>query len=301
MSASGPEITRTTIPPADPLEGTDLGPYRIVRRLGAGGMDTVYLAVRGADEFQKRVALTVLKRGMDTDAVVQRFRTERQILASLEHPYISSLFDGGTTADGRPYFAMEFVDGLPIDAYCDAKGLDTTARLHLFVKICAAVQHAHQNLVIHCDIKPANVLVTADGTPKLLDFGIAKLLNRASAQTQALTLDGAPLMTPEYASPEQVRGGVVTTATDVYALGVLLYELLTGRRPYQLTTRTPAEIARVICDSVPERPSTAAIDPLIRRPSADPQRLRRRLAGDLDTIVLKTLSKEPARRYASVD
>ena len=301
VSASGPEITHTTIPPADPLEGTDIGPYRVVRRLGAGGMGTVYLAVRGADEFQKRVALKVLKRGMDTDAVVQRFRAERQILASLEHPYISSLFAGGTTADGRPYFVMEFVDGLPIDEYCDAKRLDTTARLHLFIKICAAVQHAHQTLVIHCDIKPANVLVTADGTPKLLDFGIAKLLNPAGLQTTALTLDGAPLLTPEYASPEQVRGGVVTTATDVYALGVLLYELLTGRRPYELTSRTPADIARVICDSVPERPSTAATRLDARQPSADPRRLRRRLAGDLDTIVLKALSKEPPRRYASVD
>jgi tetratricopeptide (TPR) repeat protein len=303
VRASGPEVTHTTIPSADPLEGTDIGPYRIVRRLGAGGMGTVYLAVRGSDGFQKRVALKVLKRGMDTDAVVQRFRAERQILASLEHPFIGSLFDGGTTGDGLPYFAMEFVDGLPIDEYCDAKGLDTTARLHLFMKICAAVQHAHQNLVIHLDIKPANVLVTADGTPKLLDFGIAKLLNPAALQTQALTLDGAPVLTPEYASPEQVRGGVVTTATDVYSLGVLLYELLTGRRPYQLASRTPADIARVICDSVPDRPSTAANQPLAdaRRTPGDTQRLRRRLAGDLDTIVLKALSKEPSRRYASVD
>ena len=288
-------------------------------------MGTVYLAVRSDDAFQKRVALKVLKRGMDTDAIVRRFRNERQILASLDHPYISGLLDGGTTPDGLPYFAMEFVEGQPIDEYCEARRLDTTARLEMFTKICAAVQYAHQNLIIHRDIKPANVLVTADGTPKLLDFGIAKLLNPdLGGQTYAATADGSPLMTPEYASPEQVRGEVVTTATDVYSLGVLLYELLTGRRPYQLTSRTPAEIARVVCHSVPERPSTAVTrtgsaathseamtaaadappmpDAGPGRPRiSDPQRLRRRLAGDLDNIVLKALNKEPARRYASVD
>ena len=273
-------------------------------------MGTVYLAVRGDDEFQKRVALKVLRRGMDTDAIVQRFRHERQILASLEHPFISGLLDGGTTADGLPYFAMEFVEGQPIDHYCEARQLDTAARLQLFRKVCAAVQHAHQNLVIHRDIKPANVLVTADGTPKLLDFGIAKLLNPGVGETLALTAEGVPLMTPEYASPEQVSGAPVTTATDVYSLGVLLYELLTGRRPYRLTDRTLPEIVRVICDSVPERPSTAVTTPAPAvepdagaggRRFADPQRLKRRLAGDLDNIVLKALSKEPARRYASVD
>ncbi len=288
-------------------------------------MGTVYLAVRSDDAFQKRVALKVLKRGMDTDAIVRRFRTERQILASLDHPHISGLLDGGTTPDGLPYFAMEFVEGQPIDEYCETRLLDTTARLQMFMKICEAVQYAHQNLIIHRDLKPANVLVTADGTPKLLDFGIAKLLNpELGGQTYAVTADGSPLMTPEYASPEQVRGEVVTTATDVYSLGVLLYELLTGRRPYQLTSRTPAEIARVVCHSVPERPSTAVTrsasgavnseaittagegseaqpGPPERSRGVDPQRLRRRLAGDLDNIVLKALSKEPARRYASVD
>ena len=323
------------------IDGVRIGPYRLVKELGRGGMGTVYLGVRSDDSFQKRVALKVLKRGMDTDAIVRRFRNERQILASLDHPNISGLLDGGTTPDGLPYFAMEFVEGQPIDEYCEARHLDTTARLEMFTKICAAVQYAHQNLIIHRDIKPANVLVTADGTPKLLDFGIAKLLNPdLGGQTYAVTAEGSPLMTPEYASPEQVRGEVVTTATDVYSLGVLLYELLTGRRPYQLTSRTPAEIARVVCHSVPERPSTAvtrtagvalqvlpqdgplaanrppartaamtaaADDPQTadgghQRPRiADPQRLRRRLRGDLDNIVLKALSKEPARRYASVD
>ena len=309
----------------DRIDGARIGPYRLVKELGRGGMGTVYLAVRSDDAFQKRVALKVLKRGMDTDAIVRRFRNERQILASLDHPHISGLLDGGTTPDGLPYFAMEFVEGQPIDEYCEARQLDTTARLQMFMKICSAVQYAHQNLIIHRDIKPANVLVTADGTPKLLDFGIAKLLNPdLGGQTYAVTADGSPLMTPEYASPEQVRGEVVTTATDVYSLGVLLYELLTGRRPYQLTSRTPAEIARVVCHSVPERPSTAVTrtasgtvsseaittaaeapeaqpGPRERSPGVDPQRLRRRLAGDLDNIVLKALSKEPARRYASVD
>ena len=246
----------------DRIDGLRIGPYRLVRELGRGGMGTVYLAVRSDDAFQKRVALKVLKRGMDTDAIVRRFRNERQILASLDHPYISGLLDGGTTPDNLPYFAMEFVEGQPIDEYCEARRLDTTARLEMFTKICAAVQYAHQNLIIHRDIKPANVLVTADGTPKLLDFGIAKLLNAdRGGQTYAATAAGSPLMTPEYASPEQVRGEVVTTATDVYSLGVLLYELLTGRRPYQLTSRTPAEIARVVCHSVPERPSTAVTRP----------------------------------------
>jgi eukaryotic-like serine/threonine-protein kinase len=313
-------------PPDAPVEGVRIGPYRLVRELGRGGMGTVYLAVRSDDAFQKRVALKVLKRGMDSDAIVRRFRNERQILASLNHPFISGLLDGGTTPDGLPYFAMEFVEGEPIDAYCESRRLDTTARLEMFRKICSAVQYAHQNLIIHRDIKPANVLVTGDGTPKLLDFGIAKLLDPDLAgQTFAPTAEGSPLMTPEYASPEQVRGEAVTTASDVYSLGVLLYELLTGRRPYQLTSRTPAEIARVVCHSVPERPSTAVTgtadhlaadaegltaaadhpDPGApipdRRPVIDPQRLRRRLAGDLDNIVLKALSKEPARRYVSVD
>ena len=289
-------------------------------------MGTVYLGARDDDAFQKRVAIKVLKRGMDSDAIVGRFRNERQILAGLEHPYVAGLLDGGTTSDGLPYFAMEYVDGQGIVDYCEARRLDTTARLQLFRKVCEAVHYAHQNLVIHRDIKPGNVLVTPDGTPKLLDFGIAKLLDPSVAgHTIAPTAPGLQLMTPEYASPEQVRGEPVTTASDVYSLGVLLYELLTGRRPYRLTSRAPSDIARVVCESVPERPSTAVTgtpkiagqDDVLtgsdesnasthrvleeRRRDADTQRLRRRLAGDLDTIVLKALSKEPARRYASAD
>jgi non-specific serine/threonine protein kinase/serine/threonine-protein kinase len=303
------------------LAGPRAGAYTLIREIGSGGMGTVYLAVRHDDAFEKRVAIKILKRGMDSDSIVRRFRNERQILASLQHPYIAGLLDGGTTAEGLPYFAMEYIEGQRIVDYCDAHRLDTSARIELFRKVCAAVQYAHQNLIIHRDIKPANVLVTPDGTPKLLDFGIAKLLNpELAGDTIAPTAAGPQLMTPEYASPEQVRGEPVTTSTDVYSLGVLLYELLTGRRPYRLTSRTPAEIARVVCNSVPVPPSTAVTRTAEAAPvnepetgtapptsdadatrSEDTDRLRRRLAGDLDTIVLKALSKDALRRYASVD
>jgi non-specific serine/threonine protein kinase/serine/threonine-protein kinase len=309
----GPALSDSLMP-----SGTVLGPYRVLHEIGRGGMGTVYLAVRSDDAFRKRVAVKVLKRGMDSDAIVGRFRHERQILAGLEHPYIAGLLDGGTTADGRPYFVMEYVEGQPIDAYCDLHALDTTGRLELFRKVCAAVQYAHQNLIVHRDLKPANVLVTADGTPKLLDFGIAKLLDPDLASASAPTVAGSQMMTPEYASPEQVRGEPVSTASDVYSLGVVLYELLTGRRPYRLTSRAPAEIARVVCHSEPVRPSTAVTGPAAapsgdsRGESAPPsratgpvssggERLRRRLAGDLDNIILKALSKDAGRRYASVD
>jgi serine/threonine protein kinase/tetratricopeptide (TPR) repeat protein len=325
---SGEDFTRPSDPDIispDSIEGVRVGPYRLVRELGRGGMGTVYLAVRSDDEFQKRVAVKVLRRGMDTDAIIRRFRHERQILASLQHPYIATLLDGGTTDAGLPYFAMEYVEGQTISSYCDARNLNTSARLDLFRKVCAAVQYAHQNLVIHRDIKPANVIVAPDGTPKLLDFGIAKLLNpEIAGQTIAPTAAGLHLMTPEYASPEQVRGDPVSTATDIYSLGVLLYELITGRRPYRLTSRAPAELVQVICHATPQRPSTAVtatFNPAADAPTspegdattvdlkplplnatpARAERLRRRLAGDLDTIVLKALSKEPDRRYASVD
>ena len=302
-----------------------IGPYRLVRVLGHGGMGKVFLGIRDDESFHKRVAIKVLKRGMDTEAIVSRFRHERQVLASLNHPNIAALLDGGTTPNGLPYFAMEYIEGQNIVDFCESRKLDTTARLQLFRQVCSAVQYTHQNLIVHRDIKPHNVLVTAEGTPKLLDFGIAKLLNpELAGETLAPTAGGAQLMTPEYASPEQVLGHPVTTATDVYSLGVLLYELLTNRRPYRLASRTPADIARVVCESVPARPSTAVtqlLDPAAhddvatgadaaaistsgtgRRPTdADAHRLRRRLAGDLDNIVLKALSKEPHRRYASAD
>ena len=283
--------------------GESFGPYRLIKPIGHGGMGTVYLAVRD-DEFRRRVAIKVLRLGMDSASILARFRQERQILAALQHPYIASLLDGGTTPQGQPYFAMEFVEGEPVTDYCQRHALDVKARLRLFVKICAAVQYAHQNLVVHRDIKPANVLVAADGTPKLLDFGIAKLLNpELGGQTLSPTVD-VVMLTPQYASPEQLRGEVVTAASDIYSLGVLLYQLLTHQLPYPVTSSSPAEIARIVCESVPIRPSTAtgpfsgtSMGPY----GADSFRLNRELRGDLDNIVLKALAKEVDRRYSSVD
>ena len=327
MDPTGDQVTRLEETTHHDLDrDARVGPYRLIREIGRGGMGAVYLAVRDDDAFQKRVAIKVLKRGMDTQSIVRRFQHERQILAALDHPYIAGLLDGGSTPDGLPYFAMEYVEGQPITEYSDARQLDTNARLELFRQVCSAVQYAHQNLIVHRDIKPANVLVTNDGTPKLLDFGIAKLLNpELVGQTLVPTVAGLQLMTPEYASPEQVRGEPVTTATDIYSLGVLLYELLTARLPYRLTSGTAAEVARAVCESPPIRPSTAvtqlaeertahadsrrdlvtderrAATTADRLPAARRDLLRRRLAGDVDNILLKALSKEPVRRYASVD
>ena len=307
--------------PSAALAGRRIGPYKITREIGRGGMGAVYLAARADDEYQKKVAIKLIKRGMDSDAILRRFRHERQILANLEHPNIARLIDGGTTAEGIPYFVMEYVEGVPIDAYCDAHQLSITERLRLFRPVCAAVHYPHQHLVVHRDLKPSNILVTADGTVKLLDFGIAKLLDppgTSPAPAPATTI-GARLMTPEYASPEQVRGEVLTTASDVYSLGVLLYDLLTGHPPYRITSHTPAEIERVVCGAQPERPSTVVgktveragaggaapytltPESVSRTREGHPERLRRRLAGDLDNMVLMALRKEPGRRYASVE
>jgi serine/threonine protein kinase/tetratricopeptide (TPR) repeat protein len=283
-----------------------IGPYRILRELGSGGMGTVYEAVRDDEHFQQRVAVKLIRRGLDSDPdILRRFHNERQILASLNHPNIARLFDGGMTEDGRPYFAMEYVEGSPIDEYCANAGLDTAARLRLFRTVCAAVAYAHQNLVVHRDLKPSNIVVTDDGTVKLLDFGIAKLLatDEDPAMTQTATQHAA--MTPAYASPEQVRGLRVTTASDVYSLGVVLYELLTGRRPYDFDGRRADEMARVVCEAEPQRPSALAVqttEPDARRstrPAASS--LRRHLRGDVDNIVLLALRKDPARRYSSVE
>jgi non-specific serine/threonine protein kinase/serine/threonine-protein kinase len=283
-----------------PTEGTDLvgrrvGPYTIAAEIGRGGMGTVYRARRDDDVYFKEVALKLLSGGARSALFVERFRRERRILARLEHPSIARLIDGGTTEDGYPYFAMEYVEGLPLDLHCARGGLDLRSRLDLFRAVCGAVAYAHRNLVVHRDLKPTNILVTSDGTPKLLDFGIAKLLAPDEPGAPELTRTGMALMTPEYASPEQVAGGPVTTATDVYALGVLLYQLLAERRPYELGTRSPEEIARVVCHEEPPAPSAAV------GAGADADRLRHALAGDLDTIVLKALRKEPERRYRSVD
>jgi eukaryotic-like serine/threonine-protein kinase len=273
-------------------QSEQIGSYRIIRELGRGGMGTVYLAERADAQFSMRVAIKLIKRGMDSDAVLARFRHERQILAGLEHPNIARLLDGGTTPEGLPYFVMEYVDGQPIDEYCRAHALAVNARLALFQQVCAAVSYAHQHLVIHRDLKPSNILVTTDGVPKLLDFGIAKLLEPGDADV-SVTEFGGQAMTPQYASPEQLRGARVTTVSDVYALGVLLYELLSGSRPYDLSDK-PAEDARQIVTATNvARPSSVAA-------RKGDQILARRLSGDLDMIVLTAMRQDPAERYSSV-
>jgi serine/threonine-protein kinase len=280
----------------DDLSGARIGPYRLTRLVGRGGMGAVYEAVRDDDQFRQQVAIKLIRRGMDSAFVRDRFLRERQILASLDHPHIARLLDGGATADGLPYFVMEFVAGEPITEYCRRRNLSLNEKLRLFRDVCAAVQHAHQKLVVHRDLKPGNILVTADGTPKLLDFGIAKLLASDPGEAVTRTETVWRLMTPDYASPEQVRGGAITTATDVYALGAVLYELLSGRRPHQFDTWSPLEIERAICDTEAPRPSEAA-----RKQTDAPAKLARQLEGDLDNIVLMALRKEPARRYQSVE
>ncbi len=295
-----------------------IGPYRLLRELGRGGMGVVYLAERVDGHYRSRVAVKLLRNSPDADELHRRFLAERQILASLNHPNIAKLLDGGMTDGHLPFLVMEFVDGVPITNYCDRQRLSIDERLQLFHDVCAAVHHAHQNLVIHRDIKPSNILVTEDRRVKLLDFGIAKLLNPMLGPTeQPMTRTEFRVMTPEYASPEQVRGDALTTASDVYALGVVLYELLCGRRPHRITGGSPHELAALIEQREPHLPSVA----LTRRESARPdspaseptpdaiaasrglsvERLRRRLQGDLDAIVMMALRKESSRRYGSAD
>ncbi|HTY41403.1 MAG TPA: serine/threonine-protein kinase [Thermoanaerobaculia bacterium] len=262
-----------------------IGPWEIEREIGHGGMGTVYLAARSGDGFRQTVALKIVRRGMDTDFVLERFRGERRILAGLDHPGIARLLDGGSTETGAPYFVMEYIDGRHLLEDARARDLSVPERLRLFLPVCDAVAYAHRHLVVHRDIKPSNVLVTADGVPKLLDFGLAKLLRPDADGADGRTETALRLLTPDYASPEQVRGEPVTTATDIYSLGVVLYELLTGNRPYRATGRSPEAIARAVCEEEPARPSAVA-------PS---------LRGDLDNVVLMALRKEPERRYASVE
>lgn len=297
---------------SEQVAGQRIGKYQLVREIGRGGMGTVYMAQRADEQYEKLVAIKVLRRGMDTEDIVRRFRTERQILASLDHPNIARLLDGGTTEDGLPYLVMEYVEGTPVTDYCDSHRLTTNDRLRLFRTICAAVQHAHQNLVVHRDLKPSNILITRDGTPKLLDFGIAKVLTpELSALTIEYTRTELRILTPDYASPEQVRGEKLTTTSDVYSLGVVLYELLTGHRPYRSLGTSPHELARVICEQEPAKPSQAVADFALRNadstlPEQSPLKTQsaignpRFLRGDLDNILLMALRKEPARRYASV-
>lgn len=302
----------------DPMVGRRLGVYKLVRRVGKGGMAAVFQALRADDEYRKEVAVKLLLPGLDSQDVMNRFRNERQTLAGLEHPNIVRLLDGGSAPEGSPFLVMEYVEGSPIDEYCDRHRLSVDERLRLFGEVCDAVQFAHEKLVIHRDLKPSNILVMADGTPKLLDFGIAKVLNpERSTYGWLTTQTGLRCMTPAYASPEQTQGKSVGPQTDVYSLGVVLYELLTGRRPYRLVQNSPAEIERAICEQEPETPSTAIgrvetdtspdgktitktpkIVSLTRE--GQPDKLRRRLRGDLDNIVLKALQKEPQQRYGSV-
>ncbi|MCM2255348.1 MAG: protein kinase [Vicinamibacteria bacterium] len=288
---------------ADDLIGTALGPYRVIAELGRGGMGRVYLAAREDGAYAQQVAIKVIHRGMDTEAVLRRFRTERQILATLVHPNVARLLDGGSLPDGRPYLVMEHVAGDRLDAWCDARSLGVEARVRLVLDVCSAVSLAHRRLVVHRDIKPGNVLVTAEGVPKLLDFGIAKLLD-PEADGQTTTGHSLRLLTPDYASPEQVRGEPITTATDVYALGVLLYELLTGQRPRPATGTLGALEATF--SGEPRRASRAVhegdgAERAAAARAARPEALSRRLAGDLDVILATALRKEPERRYASVD
>ena len=288
------------------LDGSTIGAYRLISELGRGGTSVVYQAVRADASFQRQVAVKLIRRGMDTEETRRRFHIERQILARLDHPNIASVYDGSTTEDGLPYYVMEYIEGMPIDLWCDHHKLSINRRLDLFVKVCRAVHYAHRNLVVHRDLKPSNVLVTREGEPKLLDFGIAKLLNHAPSD--ARTGPFLP-MTPGFASPEQVRGESITTATDVYSLGVLLYLLLTGHKPYSFEDGNPSHILKVVCETEPPRPSAVvsqigqdserAPETVSRLRATQPEQLRRRLQGDLDNIILRTLSKEPERRYGS--
>jgi eukaryotic-like serine/threonine-protein kinase len=235
--------------------GRRVGVYRLIELVGQGGMGDVYRAERADGQYDKQVAIKFVRAGLDTAAILERFRNERQVLASLDHPNIARLLDGGTTEERIPYLVMELIEGTPIDQYCDAQKLTITERLRLFLQVASAVQYAHQHLVIHRDIKPGNILVTKEGVPKLLDFGIARILDPAISPQVTVVNP----MTPEYASPEQVRGEPVTTATDVYSLGVVLYQLLTGRSPYPKDTHAPHEYARAICEYEPERPSSVIL------------------------------------------
>ena len=279
----------------EPTNGTAprrMGPYKVLREIGRGGTGTVYLATRDDDQCRLRVALKVIHPDRMTEELRRRFHRERQILASLDHPNVARFLDAGTTDAGLTYVVMELVEGQPIDRYCESQGLTLEERLELFRTVCSAVHDAHRNLIVHRDLKPGNILVTAKGIPKLLDFGIAKLLNpELCGEALCSTAPSLLPMTPAYASPEQVRGDPITTASDVYSLGVLLYQLLAGALPYRFERPSLWEVERLICESEPPRPSAAAHS----------RAWRAKLEGDLDHIVMMALSKEPRRRYGSAE
>ena len=294
-----------------------IGQYEVLREIGRGGMGAVYLASRADDQFRKQVAIKIVLRDRENAQVLERFRRERQILANLDHPNIALLLDGGATPDGVPYLVMEYVEGVAIDEYCDGNRLTTTARLQLFLTVCAAIQHAHQNLIVHRDLKPGNILVKKDGTVKLLDFGIAKLLQSQPNLAMDKTATGMRMLTPEFASPEQVKGEPITTATDIYQLGIVLYHLLTGHHPHNYKSR--AAIITMLATQDPDPPSQA-VDRVVEEELFDgqktvlrspkqiaepregtPEKLKARLRGDLDAILLKALSRNPAARYGSIE
>lgn len=285
--------------------GQTIGAYKIESEIGRGGMGAVYLASRADKEFKKKVAVKLIKRGFDTDEIIKRFRNERQILAGLEHPNITRLIDGGSTDDGLPFLVMDYVEGKPLTKYADENALSINERLQIFLQICAAVSYAHQNLIIHRDLKPSNILVAGEGTPKLLDFGIAKIIAEEVAdETQGNTM--TRVMTPEYASPEQIQGKQITTATDVYSLGVILYELLTGERPYKMKTKSAEQLSKIITDSEPLKPSSVIsskirIGEITHENPKSEIRNPKLLRGDLDNIILMAMRKEPTRRYSSVE
>jgi eukaryotic-like serine/threonine-protein kinase len=292
---------------SDPLLGKEFRSYKIEKRIGSGGMASVYLASRIDKEFEKKVAIKFIKRGMDTDEIIKRFKTERNALANLDHPNIGMILDGGTTDDGLPYFIMEYIDGKPIDEFCADKKLSIKERLILFRKVCEAVQYAHQNLIVHRDLKPSNILVNEEGHPKLLDFGIAKILSSDDTQDETeLTKIGTRILTLEYASPEQVKGEKITTASDVYSLGIMLYELLSGCRPYKFKDQQPIEAEKIITTGQPVKPSSAV--KYIDNESGNDEDLRisfdtknwkeesssklsKQLEGDLDNIILMATQK----------
>jgi serine/threonine protein kinase len=325
LEVVAPALAREEVAGQDPASdenliiGKRIAQYRIVEQLGSGGMGEVYRAVRADDQFEKQVAIKLVHAGEASSFIIGRFKKERQILASLDHPNIARLLDGGVTDEGVPYFVMELVEGQSIDKYCDTHRLGIPTRLQLFLHVCSALQYSHQHQIIHRDIKPANILVTVEGVPKLLDFGIAKILDHSVvAGPVGQTQTRFRAFTPEYASPEQIKAEPIGTASDVYSLGVLLYELLTGHRPYRFKTRTPSEIERSICEEEPLKPSAVVtrVEEQIRADgtiasitaeqissarNSDPKRMHNSLVGDLDAIVMMALRKEPHRRYASVD
>ena len=310
QAAAGDDFLRTLPkfeePPESSLNvfdpGIEIGPYRLIRELGQGGMGVVWLAERADGEVKRPVALKLPIVSLHNRTLADRFVRERDILAQLTHPSIARLYDAGVTDQGQPYLALEYVEGEKITRYCDQGRLGLEPRLQLFLQVLRAAQYAHTNLIVHRDLKPANILVTSDGEVRLLDFGIAKLLTEGEANETELTRLGGRALTPDYASPEQIAGSTITTAADVYSLGVVLYELLTGTRPYRLKRDTRSGLEDAILEAEPERPSQAAFDQTgAQSRGVTPKRLARGLKGDLDTIALKALSKQPSQRYASAD